>query len=124
MEMDGLTCFRRYQDVAAVEHDEAGKPIEGGKVRYATVTEAKPWSVSARFERGETRLFLLDSRDRAWCDGGRFRLVPLCRCEKPILGEPVMADDDPTGRQWCSEDCLTSAAEASQEQRYPSGVAT
>lgn len=119
-----MTTFRRYQDVAAVEHDEAGKPLEGGEVTPCTVIKVNDWPVVARRADGAVRLFLLDSRGRAWAGMGQWRLVPVCRCESPILGEPVTDPDDLTGRVFCSRDCLTAAAEASYEQRYQPGVAT
>lgn len=106
------TRFRRYQDAAVIGCGEAGKPIEGAEPRYATVTEVKPWSVTARCE-ARTLFFLIDSRGRAWRDSGRLRLVPLCCCGKPVLGEPVTAEDDPMGRELCGEDCLTAEAERS-----------
>jgi hypothetical protein len=125
------TRFRKHQDVAAVEHDEAGSPAEGGEARYGTVTEARTWSVIARID-GVTRYFLVDSRGRAWMDAGRWRLVPVCDragcdragCDRPVLGEPITDPDDPMGREWCSEDCLTAEAEAWHEQHYRPGVAT
>jgi hypothetical protein len=110
------TRFRRYQDVAAVEHDETGEPVEGGEVWYSTVTEVTRFSVTVR--RGGRTRFLLDSRGSAWRHSGRWRLVPLCRCESPILGDPVTDPDDPRHEEFCSGDCLTTAAERSYEQRY------
>ena len=119
-----MTPFRVDQDVIVIEYDEAGKPREGGAYLYGTVAEAGPCSVSARFGDGTTWLFLLDSRDRAWRDGGRLRLVAAChRCEFPALA-PVVDPDDPLHRVWCSEECRDAAAEASYEGHYPSGVAT
>ena len=107
-----MTTFKRYDDAAAVETDpDTGNPAEGGNVTYGTVTEARTWSVTARIG-GETRFFLIDSRGRAWTDGGRWRLVPVCdHCQNPVTGTPVTAEYDPMGRRWCSEDCLTSDAE-------------
>ena len=105
-----MTPFRQYDDVAAVEHDEAGNPVEGGQHRYGTVTEARTWFVIARID-GVTRYFLVDSRGRAWMDAGRWRLVPLCRCESPVLGEPVTDPEDRAGRVFCSDGCLTGEAE-------------
>ena len=120
-----MTPFRVDQDVIVIECDEAGKPREGAPYLYGTVAEAGPCSVSARFGDGTGWLFLLDSRGRAWRDSGRLRLVAAChRCGFPVLGTPVTADDDPLHRQWCSEECRDSEAEASYEQHYPSGVAT
>jgi len=107
------TRFRRYQDVAAVEHDEAGNPVEGGAIFCGTVTEAGPCSARARIGAVGVWPFLLDSRNRAWREAGRWRLVPLCRCESPILGEPVTDPDDLMGREFCGDDCLTTASEAS-----------
>src|ERR1700756_1099908 len=107
------TTFRRYQDVAAVECDEAGNPVEGGEVTPCTVTKANDWSVTARRADGAVRLFLLDSRGRAWAGVGQGRLGPGCRCERPILGEPVTDEDDPAGEEFCGPDCLGTAGEAS-----------
>jgi hypothetical protein len=51
--------------------------------------------------------------------------LPVCtRCERTITGVPVVDPDDRSGRKYCSEDCLTSDAEAAFEQSHPSGVAT
>lgn len=119
-----VTRFRRYQDVAAVEHDEAGKPVEGGQILPATVTDPRMLSVLARFADRNEWYFLLDSCGRAWRESGRWRLVPVCRCELPVLGEPVTDPNDPTAREFCSDECRDSAAEASYEQRYQPGVAT
>jgi hypothetical protein len=105
--------FTVHQDVAAVEHDEAGNPVEGAPVFYGTVTEVGPCSVTARIGAAGPWPFLLDSRNRAWREAGRWRLVPLCRCELPILGEPVTDPDDPLHREFCSGDCLTTASEVS-----------
>ena len=103
--------FHRYQDVAAIECNEAGNPVEGGQILPATVTDPRMLSVLARFADGNEWYFLLDSRGRAWREAGRWRLVPLCRCENPILGDPVTDPDDLMGRQFCSEECLTDEAE-------------
>jgi hypothetical protein len=119
-----VTTFRTHQDVAVVECGKGGEILEDRPYLYGTVTEAKPWSVRARLADEDVRLFLLDSRDRAWSEGGRRRLVPLCRCEKPILGEPVTDPDDPMGRLFCTGECRDGAAETAYEQRYAPGVAT
>jgi hypothetical protein len=111
--MTTATRFRRYQDAAVIGCDDrTGKPLEGTQVRYATVTEVRPWSVTARCE-AQALFFLVDSRGRAWRDSGRLRLVPVCCCGKPVLGEPATDPDDPRHREFCSEDCLTAEAERS-----------
>jgi hypothetical protein len=122
--MTTATLFRLHDDVAVVDHDPAtGKAVEGGTVLHAIVTGAGMCSVTARYD-GETRLFLLDSRGRAWAKGGRLRLVPLChRCEEPAT-TPVKAGDDPLDRTWCSEDCRDADAEAWEARCYGAGVAT
>jgi hypothetical protein len=119
-----VTPFRSGQDVAAVEHHEehhVWKPVEHGQVLYATVTEAGPCSVVARFGDEDERLFLLDSQGRAWRDSGRMRLVPLCArpdCEKPVTGTPVADPGDPMHRTWCSDGCRTASGEAYDVQHY------
>lgn len=35
------------------------------------------------------------------------------RCEEPVTGTPVKDPDDLMGREFCSDGCLTTAAEAS-----------
>lgn len=51
--------------------------------------------------------------------------APECdRCHVPILGTPATDPDDRSGRRFCSEGCLTSAAEAYHEQRYQPGMTT
>ena len=53
--------------------------------------------------------------------------APLCdrpSCERPITGEPAADPDDPLGRKFCGEGCLTAEAEAGNEMRYGPGVAT
>jgi len=125
--MTAPTRFRLHQDVAAVECDPASGPFEGGQSWPATVTEVKPWSIRIRLDGGGDRLFLVDSRGRAWREAGRWRLAPLCDrdgCESPVLGEPVKAEDDPQGRQWCSTDCRDDDAQAWAEGHYGYGVAT
>lgn len=126
-----MTTFRQYDDVAVVEHDDRTRqPREGGQVHRATVTAAGDGSyIIIRYagesvNRGRPDQFWSDSGWRAWDGEFRWRLVPLCRCERPILGTPVTAEDGPLNRQWCSEECLTAEAEASYEQRYQPGVAT
>ena len=122
------TAFRKGDDVAVVEHDDDGNPVRDGRIIRGTVTEAGPCSirVSGLFSLAdEPRLFLLDSRNRAWRNSGRWRAVPLCRhCEEPITGEPVTSKGDPLGRTWCGEGCRDADAEQAYEQHYPSGVAT
>jgi hypothetical protein len=122
--MTETTLFRLHDDVAVVDHDPAtGGAVEGGTVLHAIVTGAGECSVTARYD-GETHLFLLDSRGRAWAKGGCLRLVPLCiRCEEPATA-PVKAGDDPLDRTWCSEACRDADAEGAYEQRYQPGVAT
>jgi hypothetical protein len=111
--MDGLTRFRRYQDVAAVEHDDSTRqPLEGGRVKPASVIELGGIYVQVRYENGSKDAYYQESGWRAWDGVFRWRLVPLCRCELPVL-EPVVADDDLTGEEFCSDGCLTTAAEAS-----------
>jgi hypothetical protein len=119
-----VTAFTLHQDVAAVECDPASGPFEGGQSWPATVTEVKPWSIRVRLDGGGDRLFLVDSRGRAWRDSGRLRLFPLCRCDSPVLGDPVTDPDDLRREEFCGPDCLTAAAEGSYEQRYRPGVAT
>ena len=113
--------FRQHQEVAVVEHDATGFPLEGGRVLLATVTEARQCSVRARFADGTERLFLLDSRDRAWRESGRWRLVPVCRCDKPITDTPVT---DQSGHPFCSVDCRDDDAATWAGQHYGAGVAT
>ena len=113
-----MTPFRKGDDVAAVEHDDTGKPVEFGQVQYGTVTQASPLSVVAIFVDEGDWYFEADASGQMWCDGGRRRLVPVCLyCDMPILG-------DPTGRKWCSGECRDASDEGAYEQRYPSGVAT
>ena len=120
-----MTPFRQHQEVAVVEHDDAGEPLEHGQVLYATVTEVRPLSARALFGDGDEWLFLLDSRDRAWREAGRWRLVPVCTfCDMPVPGTPVTSPGDQAGRLYCTEECRDADAEAAQEQHYPSGVAT
>jgi hypothetical protein len=110
--------FRRYQDVAAVEHvDSTRQPREGGEVLRGTVAATSASYVRVRFEDGRTASFWQESGWTAWDGWFRWRIVPLCRCEKPILGEPVTDPDDPR-REWCSEDCRDDEAQARYEQRY------
>ena len=91
--------FRRYQDAAVIQCGDTGQPLENATVYYATVTEAGPCSVTIADGDSGTKLFLLDSQDRAWADSGRLRLVPLCtRCERPILGTPLSDPSDPLKR--------------------------
>jgi hypothetical protein len=120
-----VTRFRLHQDVAVVECGPFnGKVRAHGETFYACVTDASLCSVRVRFGDGDEWTFLLDSSDRAWNDGGRWRLVPLCHyCESPILGEPV-TDEGPAHREWCSDECHDESAEADWEMRHPSGVAT
>ena len=120
-----MTPFRQHQDVAVVEHDDAGKPLEHGQVLYATVTEVRPLSARALFGDGDEWLFLLDSRDRAWREAGRWRLVPVCRfCDMPVMGTPHADPSDPLHRLYCGEERSDADDEAAQEQHCPSGVAT
>lgn len=117
--------FRQYDDVVVIECDEAGKLCEGGTYLYGCVTEAGPCSVRIQLGDGTVWLFLLDSRGRAWRESGRLQLFPACpRCEFPILGTPVVAEDDPLRRQFCRVECLDDAAQSAFEQRYRPGVAT
>lgn len=44
-------------------------------------------------------------------------------CDSPVL-TPVTDPGDRSGRVFCSDGCLTSAAESSYEQRYQPGAAT
>jgi hypothetical protein len=62
---------------------------------------------------GKHVAFWAESGWRAWDSSFFWRLVPLCRCESPILGEPVTDPEDPLGREFCRDDCLDSAAESS-----------
>jgi hypothetical protein len=136
-----MTTFRIHQDVAAVEHNDDGIPLEGGQILPATITEVREYSARARFADGTVRYFMADSRDRLWREGGnsfngssaygecqtaisRWRLVPLCCCDEPVTGTPVTDPDDRSGRVYCSEGCRTSDAEGAYEQHHPSGVAT
>jgi len=116
-----LTPFRQHQEVAAVEHEDAGNPLESGAVHYGTVTEARLCSVTARFGDGNEQLFLLDSRGSAWRESGRLRLVPVCRCDEPITGTPVT---DQSGHPFCTEDCRDDDAATWAGQHYGAGVAT
>ena len=47
------------------------------------------------------------------CPGSRATVdAPLCyRCDDPITGTPVTDPDDPAHREFCSDDCLTTASE-------------
>jgi hypothetical protein len=45
-------------------------------------------------------------------------MADCCYCQEEITGTPVLADDDPAGRTWCSPEHLEASAEASYEQRY------
>jgi hypothetical protein len=120
-----VTTFRRYQDVAVVEHDDQTcQPRKGSRVMTASVTEAGDLFVKVRYENGSTDVYVQESGWHFWGDTFRWRLVSVCRCELPILGEPVTDPDDPTRREFCREACLTDAAEASHVQRYQPGVAT
>ena len=98
--------FRLHEEVALVQHDDTGRPIEHATVYYGTVTEVRLLSVRARGDDGAEELFLIDSKGRAWRDGGRWRLVPVCAfCDMPILGTPVTSEGDPLDRKWCSGEC-------------------
>lgn len=120
-----MSTFRIHDDVAVVEHDDATRqPREGGKVMRASVIELGGIYVQIRYENGSKDAFYQESGWRAWDGMFQWRLVSVCRCEKPILGEPVTDPDDPTERRFCSEDCLDSAGEAWYEQHYRPGVAT
>ena len=136
-----MTTFRIHQDVAAVEHNDDGIPLEGGQILPATITEVREYSARARFADGTVRYFMADSRDRLWREGGnsfngssaygecqtaisRWRLVPLCCCDEPITGTPVKLRDDPLDRIWCSEECRDADSEGAYEQGYQPGVAT
>jgi hypothetical protein len=116
--------FRIHQDVAAVEHDDDGSPLDGGQILPATITGAGEYSARARFADGTVRYFMADSRDRLWREGGRWRLVPLCCCDEPVTGTPVTVGNDPLDRIWCSEECRDADSEGAYEQGYQPGVAT
>lgn len=104
--------FRKYQDVAAVEHDDF-QPKPGGGVRYGTVTAAGNVTAEVRFAGGETLPFWQGS---GWRDDYRWRLVPVChRCGSPVLGEPVTDED---GREFCRDECRDEAGQAWHEQHY------
>ena len=103
-----MTTFRIHQDVAAVEHDDDGSPLDGGQILPATITGAGEYS----------------ARDRLWREGGRWRLVPLCCCDEPVTGTPVTVGNDPLDRIWCSEECRDADSEGAYEQGYQPGVAT
>jgi hypothetical protein len=115
--------FTKHQDVAVVEHDDQTRqPREGGRRFNATVTSAEGIYLAVRYNDDQQGLgvvghrtgqFYAESGWRAWDGEFRWRLVPVCRCESPILGESVKDPDDPTGEEFCGDDCLTTAAEAS-----------
>jgi hypothetical protein len=113
--MTTATRFRRYQDVVIVEHDDRTRePKQGGEVMQpATVTAIEGAYVRARTEFGITLVFWAESGWTAWDGMFQWRLVPVCRCGKPILGDPVTDPDDPRHEEFCSEDCITTAAERS-----------
>lgn len=106
--------FKRYGEAAVIECDpDTGKPLEGGRVIYGTVTEARPCCVTARIN-AETWVFLVDSRGRLWMDAGRWRLVSLCRrpaCDRPVLDSGV----DPV---FCSGECRDDEAQAQSEHHH------
>jgi hypothetical protein len=110
------TRFRRYKDVAAVEHDpRTRRPLKGGQVIYGTITDASEYGISVRFSDGDQRAFLVLNGEiiqtsRHW---RLFRVCDRAGCEEPITGPPVTDPDDPTRREFCGEACLTDASERS-----------
>jgi hypothetical protein len=112
-----VTTFTVHQDVAAVEHDpETLQPLKGGQVIYGTITDANEYGISVRFSDGDQRAFFVRNGkiiqvSHHW---RLFRVCDRAGCESPILGEPVTDPEDPKGREFCSEGCLDSAAEASR----------
>ena len=112
------TRFTVHQDVAIVEHDPATRqPLEGGDVYYASISGVSTLWVTASYGKDAAvrspYLFDVPSGWDAVTRGYRWRLVPVCRCENPILGEPVTDPGDPTGEEFCGPDCVTTAAESS-----------
>jgi hypothetical protein len=108
-----VSTFKPGDEVAVIQCDPgpAGKPIEGADWLYGTVAEAGPCSISVRYGDGEARVFMLDSRNRAWACRGTLRAVWLCsRCEWAITGEPAADGCDPS-RKWCSGTCHDASAE-------------
>lgn len=113
-----MTTFRLHDDVAVVEHDDATRQRrEGGRVLAACVTKLTAVYVQADIEGYGAVTFWLESGWRAWTGDFGWRLVPLCRsCGEPVLGEPVTDEGDPTGREWCSEDCHDDSAQQQMER--------
>jgi hypothetical protein len=120
--VDEVTRFTVHQDVAIVEHDDSTRQrLEGGEVWYGSVTGTNTvftmvsYDPAVRFGR-PPQMFDTGSGWAAAHAGYRWRLMPLCDrggCWKPVLGEPVTAEDDPMRREFCSGECLDSGAEAS-----------
>lgn len=117
--------FRINEEVALVEHDDKGHPVEHATVYYGTMTQVREFSARARFADGTVRYFMADRQDRLWRESGRWRLVPVCSfCDMPVMGTPVEDDDDPLHRKWCSGECRDASAEGWGAQHYGAGVAT
>ena len=121
-----MTTFRQYDEVAAVETDpDTLQPLKDGQVIYGTITDATQYGISVRFSDGDRRAFLVRNGEILQVSH-HWRLFRVCArpgCDRPVVA-PAADPEDRSGRVFCSDGCLTSAAESSYEQRYQPGVAT
>jgi hypothetical protein len=117
------SSFRRYQEVAVVEHvDSTRQPKEGGEVLHGTVIQAAGLYVQVRVDDGRTATFWAESGWTAWDGVFHWRLFPVCDrdgCDTPLAGEVFKDPDDPRCRRFCSEDCLTVEAERTHGAMRP-----
>lgn len=117
--------YARWQDMATVQYRN-GQPA--GEPQLGTVRRVDGVRVLVRLAavhrthgRANSEVWVTPDVDGFYSrDGRTYRLVAVCNraeCERPTL-DPYTEAGDPLQRQWCSEDCHETEAEAYWTARW------